>query len=184
MKRSNVYAIFGGGLILVTLVAGGLFVQRAHSAAAQERNAALARTGALRAVTPPKSIEPVHLANPEAETAFQAGLKEYQRANYLGAITGFYSATKIDPTESAPHFLLGVCYLLTNDTRPAISELRLVTNLKESQFVEAAHYFLAKAYLRQGDDQDAARELDTLIASGGEALKGEALQLKTALDSN
>jgi len=184
MNRRYILPVFGVAAVVATLVGAGWFIQKARSAALLKQQEASARTLTLRRVTPPNAPEAGHLVDTTADAAFQAGLTEYRRKRYLEAIPHFYRATTLDPSAPAPHYLLGICYLMTNDTRPAIRELRIVVNLDEPKYGEPAHYFLAKAYVRQGDRVDASQELDSLINSGRSDLKKQAEELKASLASD
>jgi FimV-like protein len=61
--------------------------------------------------------------------------------------------------------------LLTNDRSAGIQELRAVIAPAVSTYQEPARFFLAKAYLGQGDPRAARQQLEAVLAMHGELEK-------------
>lgn len=164
---------------LAVLVAGGAFTFVQHSRRGTVRaDRRLARSHA----DAPKSVAGIHLTDKTADSEYQAAVRLYDAGAYDAATMGFYKATAAQPDAAAPHFYLGICYWMTGDVRVAIQELRIAATLRQPEFVEPAHLYLAKAYLRQGDSINATRELDQVLNGNG-AMKPQAQQLKLSLTS-
>jgi TolA-binding protein len=156
-----------------------------HSTGERELNSSVAGEEApiipehLKKISPAPTTGAGHLTDPQSDALFQAAIKDYDKHSYAGASDGFYKASAIDPSAPAPHFYLGVCYLLTNDVGASITELHLTAMLGGKTYEERAHYYLAQAFWRQHESKRAEQELDTIIVAGGsmkkdaEILKGE-----------
>lgn len=123
----------------------------------------------LAQVRPPKYM-PVVLRGPkdEAMQAFQRAMVHYQKAEYRQAIPGLRAASGLDPKAANAHFFLGICDLITGETDTAIQSLRKTVSLGDSPFLEEAHFYLAKAYLRNGDINHAQVELEATLRLRGD----------------
>jgi tetratricopeptide (TPR) repeat protein len=117
----------------------------------------------------PARYEPNTLRGPvdEASQRFRRGMERYQDADYMKAADDLHGALKLDP--DAPHisFFLGVCQLMSGNDAPAIDSLRATIALGDSPYLEDAHFYLAKAFLRRKDLEAATAELQQVIAVGG-----------------
>jgi len=71
---------------------------------------------------------------------------------------------------------------LTERTDPAVAELQKAIAIGESPYLEEAHFYLAKARLRQGDIQAAREELERAIERRGR-LETEARRLLAQVDA-
>jgi tetratricopeptide (TPR) repeat protein len=136
----------------------------------------------LARVEPPR-YEPLTLrgARDKATTRFQAGMEHYQKADYRDAVTELRAAASLEP--GAPHicFFLGISYLLAGQNRGAVEWLNATIALGDSAYLEEAHFYLAKAYLRQEDPGAAATHLKRVVQLR-ESRSGEARQLLTQLE--
>jgi TolA-binding protein len=173
--------------VSTVLLVAGIYSLRLRSSSEPESNAALAGdeaaptapivTDKLKNVVPASTTGAEKLTDPRSDALFQAALKDYDKGSYAHAIDGFYKASAIDPGAPAPHFYLGVCYLLTKDVSASIPELQLTARLGEKTYGERAHYYLAQAFWRQHEAKRAEQELDRVILAGG-SLKHDAELLK------
>jgi tetratricopeptide (TPR) repeat protein len=136
----------------------------------------------LARVEPPR-YEPPTLRNvpDEATARFLRAMERYGAADYARAVEGLRSAAKLDP--DAPHirFFLGVSHLMLGEDGAAIDRLRATIALGDSPYLEEAHWYLAKAYLRRKDLGAAESELKTLIQLRGRG-SDEASRLLTQLE--
>jgi TolA-binding protein len=112
----------------------------------------------------------------EAAERFDAAMRRYMDADYAGAIPGLRAAADLRPEAPQYAFFLGACLLLTGGTEPAVTELERAIALGESPFLEEAHFYLAKARLRQGQPGAAREQLTRTIERHGRFEK-EARQL-------
>ena len=104
----------------------------------------------------------------EATARFQEAMKAYVRGDYRAAVPGLVAASKLDPEAAHIHFFLGISRLLTDQPALAIESLRRTIALRDSQYREDAHFYLAKAYLQTGNIEAAMKELTNTLAFRGE----------------
>jgi tetratricopeptide (TPR) repeat protein len=130
---------------------------------------------------PPYAPGRLRGAQDEATARYQEAMKYYQREDYAAAIGGLRAAAKLDP--EAPHilFFLGISSLMAGQLETGIDALRRTLALGDSPYVEDAHFFLAKAYLRRENVDDARDQLRQVERAGG-ARGDEARQLLLQLE--
>jgi tetratricopeptide (TPR) repeat protein len=130
----------------------------------------------------PAPYEPLTLrgAQGEATTRFQRGMERYRQADYRGAIPDLSTAAESDPAAAHIRFFLGVSHLLLGQDRAAITWLQATIAVGDSAYVEDAHFYLAKAYLRR-DDLSAAEKHLKRVVQLRESRSGEARHLLTQL---
>ena len=130
----------------------------------------------------PPQYEPLTLrgAPDEATARFQRGMEQYRKTDYEGAITDLLSAAELDPDGAHIRFFLGISHLLLGQDNAAIDQLRATIALGDSAYLEEAHLYLAKAFLRRRDIGAAETQLSTLIQLRGSG-SGEARRLLTQL---
>jgi tetratricopeptide (TPR) repeat protein len=116
----------------------------------------------------------------EAAERFHLGMKSYLDGRYGEAIPDLRAAAGLDPQRAGSRFFLGISLLLTGKTDEGVEELRRTISLGDSPYLEEAHFYLAKAYLRKGDSGAAKRELNWVVDRGGR-LKEEAARILTQL---
>lgn len=99
----------------------------------------------------------------EATRRFREAMEHYAKGDYRAAIPGLRAAARLNPQAAHIGFFLGACHLLVGDTDAAISELRRTVALGDTPYLEDAHFYLAKAYLRQTNLNAARNELEAAI---------------------
>ena len=117
----------------------------------------------------------------EATKRFQTGMEHYRKADYALAVDDLHESARLDP--DAPHilFYLGISHLMLNHEDAAIAGLRATIALGDSPYLEEAHLYLAKAFLRRHDLRAAEIELKKLIDLRG-SWSGEAQRLLTQVE--
>jgi len=118
----------------------------------------------------PPTYTPVVLrgAQDEPMRKFRVAMKHYQQGDYARAITGLREAAKLNPKDPGALFFLGVSYLLSGQTDEGIAALRQAIALGDTPYLEEAHYYLAKAFLRKGNLVAARRELEEVALLEGD----------------
>jgi len=99
----------------------------------------------------PAPYERMTLRGPldEATSRFRHGMEKYQKRDYSGAVTDLRAAAELAPDAAHIQFFLGVSELLIGEDTAAVGHLRKSLELGDSPYLEEAHLYLAKAYLRQ-----------------------------------
>ena len=105
-------------------------------------------------------------------------MDDYRQARYTAAIPGLAAAANADPKSADAQLFLGICYLMDGQTEQAIGRLRATIALGATLDLEMAHFYLAKALIRQNDVTGSERELEKAIALRGDLEK----QSKDLLD--
>ena len=118
----------------------------------------------------------------EATQRFRRAMERYLKKDYASAIAGLRAALELEPQSAQARFFLGACYLLTEQTDPAIEAFERTIALGDSPFLEEAHFYLAKALLRKGDLAAARKKLTEAIQLKGE-LEAEARRLLEQLQT-
>ena len=136
----------------------------------------------LARVEPPR-YKPLTLrgAPDEGTARFQRGMERYRKADYGGAVADLRAAVELDPDAAHIRFFLGISHLLLGQDTAAIDWLLATIALGDSPYLEEAHWYLAKAFLRRKDLGAAETELKKLIQLRG-AGTGEARRLLTQLE--
>ena len=80
---------------------------------------------------------------------------------------GYTDTAALAPDAAHIRFFLGISHLMAGQDIAAIAELRATTALGDSPYLEEAHWYLAKALLRQKRLAAAEAELRTLIRLQG-----------------
>ena len=122
----------------------------------------------LARVQPPR-YDPLTLRGTpdEATERFRQGMEHYRKADYREAINALRSAGKMDPDAAHIRFFLGISYLLIGEDAAAIERLRATLALGDTPYLEEAHFYLAKALLRQRNVAAAEKELKQVIQLQG-----------------
>jgi tetratricopeptide (TPR) repeat protein len=110
---------------------------------------------------------------------FNLGLVEVERKNYLDAISQLNQAIVIDSTRPVARLWLGFALLETGDLSSAERELTKALVMGGAECV-AAHYHLARVYLRRGDRTEALRAVRAYLQ---ESPKGEYVQEAKQLEA-
>ena len=134
-------------------------------------------------VEPPLYV-PVVLRAPRDEAAeqFEAAMRHYRDGNYTEALAGLRAADEMRPDAPKTRFFLAVCLLLIGQNTEAAVGFEQTIALGESAYLEEAHFYLAKAFLRLGRLPAARRELQRTFARGG-GLEQEARTTLSQLDA-
>jgi tetratricopeptide (TPR) repeat protein len=127
---------------------------------------------------------PLALRGPHDDAAepFDAGMKHYVAKDYAAAIPDLRAAAGLNSKAPKVTFFLAICQLLTDELDPAVEGLQQTIALGESPYLGEAHFYLAKARLRQGRLSDARDELTRAIERGGR-LEKNARQLRTQVEA-
>ena len=135
----------------------------------------------LARVEPPR-YEPVRLrgAADEATQRFERGMAHYRKGDYAGAVEALRAAAELEPDAPQIRFFLGISHLRLGQDGAAIDRLRATIALGDSAYLEEAHWYLAKAFLRRKDFGAAETQLKKVVQLGGPK-SGEARQLLTDL---
>ncbi|HET7698352.1 MAG TPA: tetratricopeptide repeat protein [Vicinamibacterales bacterium] len=137
----------------------------------------------LARVEPPP-YEPVTLrgAADEATARFRRGMDHYRKGDYDRAIVDLRDASQLDPGAAHVRFFLGICHLMSGQDGAAVEQLRATLALGDSAYLEEAHWYLAKAYLRRKDVGAARAQLTALVALRG-ARRAEAQRLLSDIET-
>lgn len=132
---------------------------------------------ALGTIVPPRFDAPrLRSTSSASRRTFLQAMERYERGDYEQAVEGLRGAVDQDPKSIPARFFLAVSYLQLERNSDGVEHLREVVRLGESAYLEDAHYFLAKAHIRQGDLDSARKELQAAIALDGDR-RAEASQL-------
>jgi tetratricopeptide (TPR) repeat protein len=155
----------------------------AKAEAPQPPASAVVAMSALVHVDPPLYV-PVVLRGPRDEGAeqFEAAMRLYRTGDYAGALEGLHAADAMNPDRPRTRFFLAVSQLLLGQNSDAAASFERTIALGESPYLEEAHFYLAKAWLRLGRLPAARRELQQAIARHG-GLAEEARQLIAQIDA-
>jgi len=116
-----------------------------------------------------------------AQDYFREGMSAYVGRDYETAASLLTQAVMLEPDFSEANLYLGICKLLRGSPSEAASALQNAAQEKKPQLAQAAHFFLAKAYLQLGKPADAENEFRLAAALPGR-LAGESNQLIHRLD--
>ena len=136
----------------------------------------------LARIEPPR-YEPQRLRDvpDEATKRFERGMEQYRKADYAGAVDGLRAAADLDPDGVHILFFLGVSHLMLGQDDAAIERLRATIARGDSAYLEEAHWYLAKTFLRRKDFGAAESQLKTVIQLRGPK-RGEARRLLTDVE--
>jgi len=137
----------------------------------------------LARVEPPVYI-PAALRGPRDEAAehFEAAMRRYVDGDYAGAIPGLRAAADLKPDAPQVLFFLAACQLITSEIDAAAAGFDRTIALGDSPYLEEAHFYLAKARLRQGRAAAARGELQQVINRHGR-MEEEARRLVGQIDA-
>jgi tetratricopeptide (TPR) repeat protein len=180
-RRGKIDWLAWGAVAAALLVAAGLGWWRFHRTPAPVAPVA---SNVAKPMDNGPALDLLARAEPPAYTApalrggstgsgarFREGMAHYRVGNYEAAIASLTSAASTDPKSADAQFFLGICYLLKGQTDLAIARLRATIDLGDSLDLEMAHFYLAKARLRERDAAGAEAELDRAIAMRGDLEK-------------
>lgn len=122
----------------------------------------------LARVEPPAYTPPALRGPATSDTRFRDAMEKYRQGRFDAAIPGLVAAADADPKSPDPQFFLGICYLMEGRNDEAITHLRNTVELGPTLDLEMAHFYLAKALLREKETRRAAGELERAIALHGD----------------
>jgi tetratricopeptide (TPR) repeat protein len=140
----------------------------------------------LARVEPPPYTAPTLRGAATLDPRFRDAMEKYRQGQFAAAIPGLLAASRSDPKSPDPQFFLGICYLMDGRPQEAISHLQATIDLGSTLDLEMAHFYLAKALLRDKAIARTETELERAIALHGdlEAQSRDLLkQLKSLPDS-
>jgi len=103
-----------------------------------------------------------------AGEAFREAMTHYMARDYARAEAALAAVVESDPSSAAGQFYLGISALQNDRRESAIRALRATLALGESAYFEDATFFLAKAYLGEGQVAAAREALDRTIGLSGD----------------
>jgi tetratricopeptide (TPR) repeat protein len=134
------------------------------------------------------SDKPRRVPTNQARPFFRDAMVAYVDERYADATDLLEQAAKTEPSAADVNFYLGVCRLLQARPTDSIGPLQAVlvsANANDhdtSRWAQAAHFYLAKAYIQIGDLADAEAQLQTAAALTGR-LSAEASSELTRLQA-
>jgi tetratricopeptide (TPR) repeat protein len=94
-------------------------------------------------------------------------LRLYESRNYRGALAGFEVAMKERPADPTARFYAGLCQLALGRSADAISSFEETRRIGGGDLEEPAEWYLALAYLRSHNIDEARSRLQRIAATGG-----------------
>ncbi|HEY1272173.1 MAG TPA: tetratricopeptide repeat protein [Terriglobales bacterium] len=104
---------------------------------------------------------------------FESAMVAYIEGHYERAASLLEEDLKTEPLAPDANFYLGVCQLLVGRPAASIPFLRTALAKEKSQWIQPAHFHLAKAYIQTRDLAAAEKELKAAAAMPGK-LSGQA----------
>lgn len=131
----------------------------------------------------PPRYDPLTLrgVSDEATERFERGMQRYRKADYAGAVVDLRAAADLDPDAAHIRFFLGIAHLMLGQDNAAVDRLRATIALGDSAYLDEAHWYLAKAFLRRRDLRAAETQLKRLLQLGG-SRSDEARRLLTQIE--
>ena len=165
-------------LSLTALAAGVVLLVLARSGP----SAALTRLGAVTAAPVYLGLE-VRGPGSAGDTLFEAAMSAYAAARYDSAASGLEAALRAGVDSAPAEFFLGASRLIMGSNAAAAEAFRHVIALGSTPYLAEAHFYLAKALLRQGLASDALDQLG-LVGHTDEAISAEASELADSVRSH
>lgn len=104
----------------------------------------------------------------QATEKFRDGMRDYVHGDYQEAASKLRVAAKIDAQSPRIQFFLGASELLIGEDDKAIRSLQAAAALGDSPYLEEAHFYLAKGWLRKQQLVAAQQELEKTIRLQGD----------------
>ena len=117
---------------------------------------------------PPYTPPRLRATATNAQRVFRDAMTSYAAGNCGAATPGLRRSLTIDESLTPARFYLAACELQAGRVDDAVANLQRVIARGESPYLEDAHFFLAKARIRQGDTAAARQELARVIALRGD----------------
>lgn len=132
---------------------------------------------ALARVEPPAFVA-LTLRSASEPQAFDDAMAAYAAHNYQDAAKDLKSVIAAQPVDVQANFYLAVSLLMTDDVAQAIDRLRVVLGAGDTPFRQTATILLAKARIREGNLDEAERQLEQISSASG----ARATDARTMLD--
>jgi len=133
---------------------------------------------ALTRVEPPAFV-PLTLRSADAPQAFDDGMAAYAAQKYQDAAKALERVVAAKPGDVQANFYLAVSLLMTDDVGRAIDRLHVVLDAGDTPFRQTATILLAKGLIREGNLDEAERQLEETSRQSG----ARAAEARTMLDS-
>jgi TolA-binding protein len=114
-------------------------------------------------IPPPYVAVPVRGEGDSAQKSFAAAMTRYRAGDHAGAATGLRALVAKSPDLASAQFYLGICELMTRQTRRAETALRAAADSEVTPYADEAYFYLAKAALQRGDLAAAERALTEAV---------------------
>lgn len=99
---------------------------------------------------------------------FKQGMIFYQQENYPETIRLLRDFLQAEPKNADGNFYLGVCLLLTNDSKTGIEKLKLAATLSQQvqlpYLEERCYWYLGNGFLKLNDVKQAVEYFDRVLA--------------------
>jgi TolA-binding protein len=124
---------------------------------------------ALSHIDPPPYV-PFRVRGADATPSdFSRGMESYAKGNYPAAVQALRSALTRDPDSVVTNLFLGVSLFMSEDAVGSAERFQAVIATGDSPYEPLAHVLLAKALIRNGDLDQAERELQrSSVLPGGQ----------------
>lgn len=120
--------------------------------------------GTLAMVVPPPYVPLQTRGSADTqEQAFTAAMTKYNAKDYQGAVDGLRAIADTHPEAAHAQFFLGVSLLMVDKAADARQALERAAASGTAPFADEAHFYLAKAALRERDLPRAKRELQLAV---------------------
>ena len=117
---------------------------------------------------PPYTPPRLRATPTEAQRVFRDAMTSYAAGDCGAAVPGLRRSLGMDDSLMQARFHLAVCDLQAGRIQDAVTNLQRVIAAGESPYLEDAHFFLAKARIRQGDVEGARQELTRVVSLRGD----------------
>lgn len=132
----------------------------ASSAPEVQTKVAQAETGAALDSVSRITLTAADVGGDTGEAAgLDAGMIEYDKQDYAGALGNFEAALKQNPNDEKALFYAAVSYLSLGQTEKAVTNLNKVLENKSGPYYDSAQWYLSLAYIKNNDTRNARRNL-------------------------
>jgi TolA-binding protein len=173
-KRSMLWT--GVGIAAAILLASVLWLRPDRPAAGTSQPVAQAPAAAgpdlqlLARIDPPAYVpQTLRGAEGAPSAVFQQAMASYTAGNYADGVRGLRAVLDREPGSLDARYFLSICQLLTGDLESGAAGLQAVIAAgSASPYGEEAHFYLGKAFLKQGKLSAARAELETVAGQRGD----------------
>ena len=108
----------------------------------------------------PNLIAPIEKGDAAVQDTKKQAAQAYQRGEYTEAIRLFNS---LENPDDGAVFYRGLCFLESGQLESAIRDIAKTANSSTAKYQQAAEWYLALLYLKQGKTNDAKVQLDIIL---------------------